>query len=84
MLQRVDYRFPDSDTQDRCEGKFEAILDVVCRDGAKSDVIPCGRPGAVYIAWDAEERKTAEPDVLAIINCVDSSYWDIAAKYTKR
>lgn len=83
-LEYVDYWLLDTDDLPSCEGKYEAILQVVCQTGNKSDVIPCGNARRVHVGWDAEERKTLEADVLAIANCTDDTYWAVADKYEKQ
>lgn len=74
---RVTYHFPEND--DNSDGKYEAILEVVCAEGNKSDVlVSAGRK--VVVDYAEDERGRLEPSVLAIMQNTDGTFWEIAER----
>lgn len=77
--ERVTYAFPEN--EDNPDGKYEAILEVVCAEGNKSDVlVSAGRN--VIVDYAEGERTRLEPVVLAIVNNTDGTFWEAAEKHT--
>ena len=78
MLNVTTYDLLATDDSATTEGKYEAILDVVCAEGNKSDVIPSANGRDVNVEYAEGERPRLEPIVLAIINNTDGTFWEIA------
>lgn len=77
-MERVVYQFLESDDDAATEGKFEAVVDVVCNGSHKSDVIPSANGREVNIVYIEGERAVLEPVVLAILRNSDGTFWSIA------
>lgn len=79
-MERVTYQFPATDDEATLEGKFEAVVEVVCNDPNRSDVLPGANVREATVAYAEGERQRIEPVVLAIVRNADGTFWDIAER----